>query len=256
MGFAEAFRRCFTDSLTFARALPLVFLALVAVEGLQHVAEWSIGFYISLDTFKQHANDAERMGPGLIKVLLSYTVLYWIARWAASGRNARTAWRADPVAIRRFAVVVALSTVSGLFQLEGASAIHAAGLDLKTANLIVLIIMLVTYPLGFLLLPWVAGSALGGEPIGPLESVRLARGSLWWAFGLTLAAMLPLMVLHYVLGYAAVGKPMAVLVPMLALDTLVAGFLIVVINQTMVLSAQRMLLRNGRTLQCDGGTFV
>ena len=49
---------------------------------------------------------------------------------------------------------------------------------------------------------------------------------------------------------------MAVLVPMLALDALVAGFLIVVINLSMVLSVQRMLLRNGRTLQCDGGTFV
>ena len=256
MRFGEAFLRCFSDAWRFCLALPLVFLALVAVEGLQHVAEWSIGFYVSVDAFKQHANDAQRMAPGVFKVFLSYVVLYWIARWAGSGRNVRTAWRADPVAIRRFAVVVALSTVSGLFQLEGASAMHAAGLDLKTANLIVLIIMLVTYPLGFLLLPWVAGSALGGEPIGPLESARLARGSLWWAFGLTLAAMLPLMVLHYVLGYAAVGKPMAVLVPMLALDTLVAGFLIVVINQTMVLSAQRMLLRNGRTLHCDGGTFV
>ena len=68
--------------------------------------------------------------------------------------------------------------------------------------------------------------------------------------------MLPLMVMHYILGYAAIGKPMAVLVPMLALDALVAGFLIVVINLSMVLSVQRMLLRNGRTLQCDGGTFV
>ena len=256
MGFGEAFRRCFSDSVRFCFALPLVFAVLVAAEAVQHVAEWSIGFYVSVDAFQKHANDAQRMAPGLFKVFLSYVVAYWIARWAASGRNVRAAWRADPVAIRRFAVTVAFSTAFGLFQLEGANVLHAAGLDLKTASVIVLIIMLVTFPLGFLLLPWFIGSALGGQPIGPPESVRLARGSLLWTLGLSFATMPPLMVLHYVLGYAAVGKPMAVLAPMLALDALVAGFLIVVINQSMVLSVQRMLLRNGRTLQCDGGTFV
>ena len=256
MGFGEAFRRCFSDSVQFCVALPLVFAVLVAAEAVQHIAEWSIFFYVSVDAFKQHANDAQRMAPGLFKVFLSYVVLYWIARWAASGRNVGAAWRADPVAIRRFAVAVAFFTAFGLFQLEGASVLHAAGLDLKTARLVVLIILLVTFPLSFRLLPWFTGSALGGEPIGPLESGLLARGSLLWTLGLTFAVALPLMVPHYILGYAAVGKPMAVLVPMLALDTLVAGFLIVVINQSIVLSTQRMLRRNGRTLQCDGGTFV
>ena len=256
MGFWEAFRRCYADAWLFCLALPLVFALLVAAEAVQHYAEWSIGFYVSVDTFKQHANDAQRIAPGLFKVFLSYVVVYWIARWAASGRNVGAAWRADPVAIRRFAVAVAFSTAFGLFQLEGANMLHAAGLDLKTANLVILVVVLVTLPVGFGLLLWFIGSALGGEPIGLPDSFRLARGSLLWTLGLAIAAMLPLMVMHYILGYAAIGKPMAVLVPMLALDALVAGFLIVVINQSMVLSAQRMLLRNGRTLQCDGGTFV
>ena len=255
MGFGEAFRRCFSDSVRFCLALPLVFLALVAVEAFQHFAEWSLGLYASLDAFKLHANDAQRMGPGFAKVLLSYVVIYWIARWAASGRNVGAATRVDPVAISRFAVVVAFNFAIAAFQLEGDAVLQALGVAPKLAKVIVGTAWLASIPLT-LILPWTVGSALGGEAIRLSEAPRLARGSILWTIGLAVAAMLPLMVLHYILGSAAIGKPMAALVPMLALDALVAGFLIVVISLSMVLSVQRMLVRNGRTLQCDGGTFV
>ena len=170
MGFGEAFRRCFTDSLKFALAMPLVFLALVAVEAVQHYAEWSIGLYGSLDAFKLHANDAQRMAPGFVKVLLSYAVLYWIARWAASGRNVGAATRADPVAISRFAVVVAFNFAIAAFQLEGDAVLQALGVAPKLAKVIVGMAWLASILLT-LILPWTVGSALGGE------AVRLSGGA-------------------------------------------------------------------------------
>ena len=256
MGFGEAFRRCFTDSLKFALALPLVFLALVAVEGLQHVAEWNIGLYGSLVAFKQHANDAQRMAPGFLKVFLDFALTYWVARWAASGRNVRAAWRADPVAIRRFIPVVAIFFFGSVFALEGSGWLQAAGLAPKPAALVVSAIMLATYPLSIVILPWSVGATLGGEPTRLSEAPRLARGSILWSIGLSVAATLPPMIVHYALGYGAVGKPPGLAIPLLAVDAIVAGFLAVVIAFTEVLSVQRMLQRNGRTLQCDGGTFV
>jgi len=255
MGFWEAFRRCFTDAWRFCLALPLVFAALVAVEAVQHVAEWSIGLYGSLDAFKQHANDTQRMGLGLLKVFLSYLVPYWAARWAASGRSVRIATRADPVAIRRFSIVVALNFSIAVFQLEGGALLQFLGVSPKVANVLVAVSWLASLPL-IAVLPWMIGAALGGDAVRLWEAPRLARGSILWSVGLYVAAFLPPMIVHYALGYGAVGKPLAVLVPMLALDSVVAGFLLVLIAFTEVLSVQRMLQRNGRTLQCDGGTFV
>jgi DMSO/TMAO reductase YedYZ heme-binding membrane subunit len=51
------------------------------------------------------------------------------------------------------------------------------------------------------------------------------NGSFWRTIGYLVACILPLMIVHYILGLGAIGRPAWLMWPMLVLDAIVVAFL-------------------------------
>jgi len=63
---------------------PLLFLIAVIGEGLQHVVEWKLGMYHSIDMFRAHQGDTIRIGFGVIKGVCLFVGVYFIAKKLAA----------------------------------------------------------------------------------------------------------------------------------------------------------------------------
>jgi hypothetical protein len=79
-------------------------------------------------------------------------------------------------------------------------------------------------------------------------SFRVMHGNFWWSLGFFAVMFLPLMVLHYGLNGLAIGRPDGLLRAILAIDSLVVGYLGLVLAMTSVLMAQRSAERSGVAL--------
>ena len=76
-----------------------------------------------------------------------------------------------------------------------------------------------------LLACWRVGAALGNARLGFVRSIALVGPRLGWSLGFSLLAILPVMVVHYILGVGAIGNPVGQVVPMLIADSLLVGYL-------------------------------
>ena len=202
----------YRESWHYARACPLLFLVPVAAETAQHVAEYATGFYADI----AHARAAETSPLRLaLGVLLAG---YWMTRWLA-WRDAARVGALDSVAERRFAPLLALEMLVqmlGLWSIYGAHGTPPLG--------IVIAAVLGPFLLALLLADWQARAPLGLAS-GPLGSARLVLPVLPWALAFNLLAFLPVMIVHYALGYGAIAGSTAIKWPLLAADTLLVGYL-------------------------------
>jgi hypothetical protein len=83
-----------------------------------------------------------------------------------------------------------------------------------------------------LLYPWFVGLLTEDEAMSLRRSVRGVAGQLWATFGTFLAGLLPLMLVHYALGYGAIGQPEAIVWPMMIVDAGIVALLSVVLGST------------------------
>jgi hypothetical protein len=250
MSFLSALVRSHLEALRFLRALPLLGLLIMAAETLQHLAELSLGMYVSKAEFHRLSGDPGRMTPGLLKVTFLLGIAYFVYRFVISGGSAKVASRLDPVALGRFSVIVALQLAIAALTFGGPPALSHLGLSANISSLLIAALGLVTLPIGVALTAWQVSAALGGEKLTMAESFRRSPGSFWWTLGLTLLAPAPLMAAHFGLSRAALGRPMGALVILLSLDVIVVGLLGVVTNTAPALCAQRMAERAGKALVC------
>ncbi|MDO7842726.1 hypothetical protein [Sphingomonas immobilis] len=207
----------------FALACPLLFLIPPLCEMLQHVVEYRIGMYDSLAAFKAVANDNSRMGFGILKVVATLLPGYWFTRFMGNGHDVRAAH--DFRAFGWWGLVMLVSlllTATGLFLGDILAPLH---LGKQAATFVGAGYNIATAVLGIYLTAWGVAWALGNRAIGPRGSIRIMAGSFWRTIGYVIAGALPLMIVHYALGYGALGRPPALLWPMLTLDALVVGLL-------------------------------
>lgn len=251
MTFWTALRRTYADSWRFVVALPFLAAAIVGFEALQHVVEWRAGMYTSIDAARRVANDPGRMTSGLMKVGWLLILQFWVTRFIVT-KSARDTFKAEPVATRKFAWVFALSFGLAVVTLLLPS-LFPAGSARKTAAISVAIFQLVTLPLAIALAPWGVGAAIGDGRASPLFALRRCRGSILWGLALKVAAILPVMAVHYGLGLGAIGKAPRQAVAMLAVDALFVGYLGIVISASEVMVAERMALRAGEVLALHRG---
>ncbi|MBS0362086.1 MAG: hypothetical protein JSR98_11950 [Proteobacteria bacterium] len=245
MTFATGLVRTYRDAWRFLAALPLLGLAIVGVEGVQHIIEWRAGMYVSGAGAHHAATDMGRMVSGSLKVLWLYVVAFWVFRFVVSG-SPRLTLRAGPGAIRGYAWVMAFMVALGAISLW-LPVLAPAGAQ-RTVSLVSLAVQLATFPLGIALTPWILGAALGDARATIGSSFRRARGSIWWGVALSLGTALPLMAIHYALGLGAVGRPELVSVSMLVADALFVGYLGVATATAQVVIAERMASRAGEAL--------
>jgi hypothetical protein len=106
-----------------------------------------------------------------------------------------------------------------------------------------------------LIVAWGAAAALGNPDVGPIASMKLMGRQLPWTFAFLLAAMLPLMVPHYVFAGVAIVGTRALLWPVLIIDSLLVSWLTAVLVASAYVAAKRAADRSrvdlGRDLQVD-----
>jgi hypothetical protein len=242
----------FVRSGRYALLCPVLFLVPVAIEMVQHAVEIRAGMYIDIAGLKAAEGDVLRLIIGHVKVIALFLTGYWAARFLVFGDDPVAARRIDPVAVRLFVPVM----VWGLFWLILVQDVpliaDAAGVSGNVAAWVLMLSLIVSLLFEPLLSAWKTAAAAGNPAIGFVRSIRLTRGVYLYAVVVSLLAMLPLMVTHYALAFLAVGKAPAVVWAVMALDSLLVGYLGVVMVAAAFVVARRAGVKAGVGLAVGG----
>lgn len=189
----------------FAFACPVLFLIPVLVEFAQHVVEMQGGMYTSPNGAAAFADDPLRMQFGFAKVVALLLPGYWLTRYALFGNDAAAARRLEWPAAGLWSVIFLLLAGQSYWGLFGSPWSQLLSItDETVGGAINASVSLVGGVLGIYLMAWGVAWAVGNASIGPLQSIRIMHGSFWRTVVLIIASILPLMTLHYALGYAAI----------------------------------------------------
>ena len=190
--FLPAFRAVHTRSLAFAAALPFAAAIPLVAEFVQHVVEMRVGMYAGVEAAQLAENDPDRILAGFFKTIALGLPAYFLIRWLHSKGDRGFAVRLEKPAGALFGLVIGLQALFawlGLYVWTGGPiAIGFFVFGLIFMPLIVRFV--VAAPLGTL--------------ISPLQSIRVMARDAVFAILFPLAAMLPLMAVHYALGIGAI----------------------------------------------------
>lgn len=236
-------RRLYADAIAFARALPFFFLIPVLIEFAQHVVEIQIRLYMR-GSGAAVAMDPRRLSLGFAKTLALILPTYWFVRYMAWDRDAARARRFDTPAFPLFLILFAIRAVMQWLSLFGPPADVLLGLDPAIGNYVRIALLIGQSVLSIYLTAWFVAWPLGNARIGPLRSIAVMAGGFWRAVAFLLIGTIPLMILHYALGWGAIGRPVPVVWVMMALDAIVVGFLALTMAGGMYLGARRAADRN------------
>ena len=244
-------KRAYADSGRIIVALPLLFALPVAAELIQHAIEYRAGMYESLAAMEAAGDDPARLGFGQLKILTLILLLYWVSRWQALRGVGGAPVLGDRLSAWLFVGVVLFALAMGMVQqfggtwiapfVSGESALLAMGIAF----------FLLSFALDIYLSAWKVGSALGNARLTIPASFRIVHGTFWWGLGFSVAMILPLMVLHYALAVVAIGLPDALLWAVLVFDSLLVGYLGLVLATTSYLIAERAAGRAGVALASE-----
>lgn len=235
----------FVRSGRYALLCPLLFLVPVAVEMVQHAVEIRAGMYVDIAGLKAAEGDVLRLIVGHVKVIALFVTGYWAARFLVFGDDPVAARRIDPVAVRLFVPVMVWSLFWLIVVQDVPLIADAAGISGNVAAWVLILSLIVSLLFEPLLSAWKTAAAAGNPAIGFVRSIRLMRGVYLYAVILSLLAMLPLMVAHYALALVAVGKAPGIVWAIMALDSLLVGYLGVVMVAAAFVVARRAAVRAG-----------
>lgn len=232
------------DTAKFSRAYPLLFLVPVLVEMAQHVVELQAGMYFDEAGAKAAEADSLRLQFGFAKTLALLLPGYWFVRYILMPDRQR-AVRFEMPAAALFAVVFAFSAMQLWWSLFGPGLVENTGLEGKAATAATVVQEIAAQVLSIYLTAWMVAWPLGNASIGPFRSFAVMHGSFWYALVLMLAAVIPLMLLHYGFAIAAV----LILPPTLdwlamVLDSVVVGYLALTLAGSAAYAAKRAAHRN------------
>jgi hypothetical protein len=241
-----AWKQIFNRSAQYALLCPLLFLIPVGIELLQHWAEVHIGMYDSYAAAEAVEHHPLRMVVGHVKILSLILTGYWATRFFALGSEA--AARPDPAGVRLYAWVIAWALLWTVLLQDGPMIAAALGLNEKPVLVVALTVMVVIMLFETCLSAWKVAAPLGNARIGFLRSIGMVRGSFWWGTALLFLTVLPLLVAHYALSFAAIGAGAATMWTVLVVDSVLTGFLGVVMIALNYAVAERMSVRHREPL--------
>ncbi len=239
----------FRDSWGAARALPILLVLMIGIEGAQHVVELQLGFFSPDAAVRKAASLLPvRMAFGWPKMLILYAVGFVAMRWFVT-RDARAALRPPGIALRRYLGVVLFQLIpaAGTIYAEPIAAALGRGPE-ATIRAVCGLGQLLLEPL---LLLWFVAAAMGATGYGPIASARAVRWYYLWAFLLMFATRIPVAGLHRGFNQWAAGRPLAQQAALLACDALVVGTLALVLPAIQVRIARYIAERRGLALLGD-----
>lgn len=233
----------------FAFACPLLFLVPVLVELAQHVVEGQAGMYDGIAGAKAAEADPLRLQFGFAKTLALLLPGYWFTRYILFGFDARRAVRIEWPAIGLWLILFALNGLQQWWTLFGPSLTGLIGLSGTAAQWTGYALALLGGVAGIYFMAWTVAWTLGNTAIGPIRSVRIMAGSFWRTVLLILAGVLPLMIAHYALSFAAIFAPAILDWPLLILDALVVGLLALTMAGSNAVAARHAATVKGADLR-------
>ena len=241
------FKGVYSGVWRYALACPLLFAVPVVVEFIQHVIEMRIGMYDSIAAAQAVEANGARLGWGVVKTLSLGLAGYWVARFLLLRDGAAEARRLDPVAVRLFAWVLLFGLALTVLTLWGGDAMHILGLGAHTMTAGIAF-ALFGFILSILLAPWKVGAALGNAEMGFVRAIGLVGWGVWWGIIFSLLAILPPLVLHYAFAFLAIGAAPGTAWAILAVDSLLVGYLAAILVAVDVAIARRAVERAGLAL--------
>jgi hypothetical protein len=234
----------------FAFACPVLFSIPVVVEFAQHVVEMQGGMYTSPKGAAAFADDPLRMQFGFAKVVALLLPGYWLTRFALFGNDAVAARRLEWPAAGLWSVIFLLGAGQAYWGLFGSPWSQLLGITNETVGGVInASVSLVGGVLGIYLMAWGVAWAVGNASIGPLQSIRIMHGSFWRTVILIIAGTLPLMAVHYALGYAAIHFGAAAFDwTLMTVDSIVTGFLALAVTGSSVAAARHAAEEAGLSL--------
>ncbi len=232
----------------YARLCQLLFLFPGVVELMQHLFELHAGFYDNIAAMKAAEHAPSRMVAGHFKVIALYLTGWWAVRFYACGDNPAAARAWDPRATALFVPVMAWGLFWLVLTLDGPMLAAAAGWPARPLAIGALALSFAGLLLEPCLSAWKAAAVVGNGAIGFMRSIRLTPGSYWWSLGMSLAATMPLMIVHYALAVAALGRTPAVAITVLGFDAVVVSYIGAVMMASTYVIARRVAARAGVAL--------
>lgn len=229
----------------FALACPLLFLVPVLVELAQHIVEWQAGMYNGIAGAKAAETAPLRLQFGFAKTLAILLPGYWFTRYILFDRDAARARRIEWPAIGLWLILFALNALQQWWTLFGPSLTGLIGLTGTAAQWTGYALALLGAIAGIYFVAWTVAWTLGNTAIGPIRSARIVAGSFWRTVLLILAGVLPLMIAHYALSFAAIFGPALLDWPLLLLDALVVGLLALTMAGSNAVAARHVTMKKG-----------
>lgn len=218
-------RDLYAAGLKAAALFPLLFIIPALIEFAQHVVELDAGMYTGMAEAKAAAGDSQRLAYGFAKTVALALPGYWFVRYLAY-RDPAKARRIESPAFPMWLVLFALTTAQLAWSLFGTPLGDVLGLAGQARDLAGPVLSVLATVFGVYLTAWMIAWPLGNAAIGPLRSVRIMAGSFWRTIGYMIGGILPLMAVHYGLGYLAIAiTPGWLDWPVLAIDSLVVAVL-------------------------------
>lgn len=217
-------KRLYADAAAFALALPVLFSIPVLIEWAQHAVEIDLGFY-GPGLTAAAAFDQRRLTLGFAKVLALILPSYWFVRYMAWDRDADRAKRIEWPAAALFGVQFGFQASWQWLRLFAPPFAVILALGARSSDYVELIAIVGAIVISIYFTAVLVAWPLGNTRIGPVGSFRIMAGNFWRTLGYRAAGALPLMLLHYALGYGAVGRPEWLVWIMMSVDALVVGFL-------------------------------
>lgn len=217
----------------------------VFFEGLQHIVEVKLGMFAAKDGPKLSAEDNNiRLIFGGFKALSLLFLTILIPRYFIHGQSKERVLKfsksARLAAIVGFVVI--LAHVLWVFGI-GPVVVEAIKVDATAAQKIILplvAIMLLGLPLQTRVNRWMA-RVFDDAPLSEGENKALMKAMMGWPTLILVLAIMPFMALHYYLNNAAMGAPEFGLYALLGLDSLLVGWLALVMG-----ASYYVLYRNAR----------
>lgn len=228
--------------------LPLLFVIPALVEFAQHIVEMNAGMYESRAAAKAAADDPMRMIFGFAKVLSLSLPTYWFVRLMAFQDRAKAA-RIESPAFGLWLFLMAFTALQASLSMFGPSLGALLRLNGELARIIEPAVSGAWSIIGLYLVAWATAWPLGNREIGPLRSVKLMAGSFWWTVATLLACVMPLMALHYALGYLAIAvTPGWLDWPVLLFDSFIVAWLACTMTGASFVAARHAARRKGVSL--------
>lgn len=256
MGIFAAFAESWRLGLRLIRLWPLIALVPVVVEIVQHGVEVQGGFYRSIAAMKAAEHDPLRMAIGHAKVIVMLVTGFYMLRFFAAAGDRGVAARMDRRAIGLLIPVLGWSLFWLVLMQDIPMLAPTMGWPLKRVSQFVVIVTLANLLSDPLLNLWKLSAASGDPSVGFVRSMRLTVGRYWWSLALGLMVMLPLMIAHYALAFAAIGRSPFALWSVLIADALLVGVMGPVMVASSFVAARRVAADRGLVLRPVGGAAV